>query len=343
MSTPAFLAPYLLPDHPVREQMNQWGIHQIPFLFIIDFEGLKPIALPLAEVNPECIQYQIGSWNNFQYPPQPLTDVHWKVKHPDPEAYRVKFDFVMEHLRYGNSYLTNLTMPSRITLDCDPYLIFRHAQAPYKLFLKGECCVFSPESFVKIHEDGTIDTFPMKGTRTQAQSQTHSDLLLDKKEQAEQATITDLMRNDLHGIATQVLVPQFKYIQSVVTHRGPLYQMSSHITGQLGKDWKMRLGDLLYHLLPAGSISGAPKTKTCAIIRQAENEPRGYYTGVFGVFDGLQLHSAVMIRYIEITSTGYRYRSGGGITVNSQFEKEYQELCDKVYLPIESMDEYLSL
>jgi para-aminobenzoate synthetase component 1 len=87
-------------------------------------------------------------------------------------------------------------------------------------------------------------------------------------------------------------------------------------------------------LLPAGSISGAPKKRTLEIIREAEGEPRGYYTGVFGIFDGQNLDSAVMIRFIEQSEKGLLYRSGGGITNLSQPEAEYQEMLDKVYLQV---------
>jgi para-aminobenzoate synthetase component 1 len=87
-------------------------------------------------------------------------------------------------------------------------------------------------------------------------------------------------------------------------------------------------------LLPAGSISGAPKRKTVEIIRDAEGEPRGYFTGVFGIFDGINVDSGVMIRYIENTPNGFVYRSGGGITAQSDLVQEYQEAIDKVYAPV---------
>jgi para-aminobenzoate synthetase component 1 len=85
--------------------------------------------------------------------------------------------------------------------------------------------------------------------------------------------------------------------------------------------------------LPAGSISGAPKKKTIEIIRQAEITERGYYTGIFGIFDGSALDSGVMIRFIEQKNDQMIFRSGGGITVNSQPEQEYREMIDKVYVP----------
>jgi Anthranilate/para-aminobenzoate synthases component I len=86
-------------------------------------------------------------------------------------------------------------------------------------------------------------------------------------------------------------------------------------------------------MLPAGSITGAPKIKTTQIILDAENYDRGYYSGVFGVFDGCNLDSAVMIRFIEETERGLVFKSGGGITAKSNLDDEYNEMKAKVYVP----------
>ena len=99
-------------------------------------------------------------------------------------------------------------------------------------------------------------------------------------------------------------------------------------------DFLSRLGDIIFTLLPAGSISGAPKDKTVSIIKKAESDTRGFYTGVCGYFDGENLDSAVMIRFIEQEGADLFYKSGGGITSFSDPEKEYQELIDKVYIPL---------
>ena len=85
--------------------------------------------------------------------------------------------------------------------------------------------------------------------------------------------------------------------------------------------------------MPAGSISGAPKKKTIEIIDEVEGYERGSYTGIFGIFDGNDLDSGVMIRFIEKDGAEMYYKSGGGITINSIAENEYNELIDKVYVP----------
>ena len=106
------------------------------------------------------------------------------------------------------------------------------------------------------------------------------------------------------------------------------------IEGDLSDNFNENLGSLLFSLLPAGSISGAPKKKTIEIIEDAEITDRGFFTGIFGVYDGKNLDSGVMIRYIEQTESGLIFKGGGGITAKSCPETEYQELLDKVYVPI---------
>jgi para-aminobenzoate synthetase component 1 len=110
-------------------------------------------------------------------------------------------------------------------------------------------------------------------------------------------------------------------------------QVSSQISGDLDYDYFSGLGDIFEKLLPAGSISGAPKKKTVEIIRKAETYDRGYYTGICGYYDGKNLDSGVMIRFIEDINGEFYYKSGGGITVNSNIWDEYNEMIDKVYVP----------
>ena len=86
-------------------------------------------------------------------------------------------------------------------------------------------------------------------------------------------------------------------------------------------------------LLPAGSITGTPKKSTVDILKNVENYDRGFYTGIFGIFDGKSLQSFVLIRFIEKIEDELFYKSGGGITLDSDLKLEYEELINKVYLP----------
>lgn len=139
----------------------------------------------------------------------------------------------------------------------------------------------------------------MKGTIDANQPNAKANLLNDEKEQREHYTIVDLMRNDLSMVAKNIRVSRFRYIDSIYTERGEILQTSSEICGELENNWQNTIGSILAELLPAGSISGAPKEKTVSIIQQAEKQTRGYYTGIFGIFDGENLNSAVAIRFIE--------------------------------------------
>ena len=98
-------------------------------------------------------------------------------------------------------------------------------------------------------------------------------------------------------------------------------------------NWNYNIGDILLNLLPAGSVTGTPKISTINILKNVENYDRGFYTGVFGVFDGKNLQSFVLIRFIEKIDGELFYKSGGGITSDSKVEDEYKELIDKIYLP----------
>jgi para-aminobenzoate synthetase component 1 len=200
------------------------------------------------------------------------------------------------------------------------------------LLFENRFVVFSPECFVKI-EDGIISSYPMKGTIDASIPSAEEIILNDEKEMAEHITIVDLIRNDLSIAARDVHVEKFRYLEKIETNSKNLLQVSSKIVGLLEPNYNERIGDIIFSMLPAGSISGAPKKKTVEIIQYAEQTKRGYYTGIFGYFDGRNLDSAVMIRFIEKTNKGLIYRSGGGITFMSNVNSEYQELIDKVYVP----------
>ncbi len=313
--------------------MNHLGQARIPFLFVIDFEQRQPLVLPLSEVDPAELRYDFRGVSNG-------LPKHWSNKKLilerswlDAEVYRRSFNYVQQQLQRGNSFLVNLTFPTEIRINLSLLDLFCRSQAPYRLWWNDAFVVFSPECFVRIAE-GQISTYPMKGTIDASLPDAEHQIRHDPKEMAEHATIVDLLRNDLSRHATQVRVERFRYVEEVATARAPLLQVSSEIVGQLPPDFHHRLGDLLGDLLPAGSVSGAPKSKTLQIIREAEPGPRGYYTGVMGYFDGERLDSAVMIRFIERVGERYFYRSGGGVTARSVPEAEYQELHDKVYVPV---------
>jgi len=314
------------------DELNHLGKTREPFLFIIDFEGLSPIFFPLKEI-PDTIRFAMPGYQQHMNPKASKFKFHLEKRPVPYSVYLTAFERIMHHLRQGNSYLVNLTFPTPIETGLTIEEIYELSEAPYKLLVKHQFVVFSPEPFVRIN-DGIISSYPMKGTIDASLPDAESKVLEDPKESAEHTTIVDLIRNDLSKVADNVEVVRYRYIDRIQTHEKVILQVSSEIRGSLPDGFSRHIGDILDALLPAGSISGAPKKRTLEIIREAEPEPRGYYTGIFGIFDGQNLDSAVMIRFIEQTKMGLRYHSGGGITHLSQPMAEYREMLDKVYLQI---------
>jgi len=142
------------------------------------------------------------------------------------------------------------------------------------------------------------------------------------------------LRNDLSMVGRGTTVERFRYLTEIKRKGDNLLQMSSHIQTGLAADWPSRLGDIFFTLLPAGSITGAPKQKTVEIIRAVENHDRDFYTGVAGVFSDGVVDSAILIRYLTQRNGQFYYKTGGGITTQSTWEDEYNEIREKIYLPL---------
>ena len=312
--------------------MNGLGQRKVPFLFMVDYEMNHPVILPLDEAAKGEIYFSVNGVRNFEdkiLDEQPLVFSKRPVDYP---SYQIAFNKIIGQIQRGNTFLLNLTFPTEIESNWSLRRIFEKSKAPYRLLYKDQFVLFSPESFVRI-ADGMISSYPMKGTINASQPNAAEVILADEKEKAEHATIVDLIRNDLSMVAHQVTVKRYRYLEEVITHDKTLLQVSSEITGVLPADYLSNMGTIISQLLPAGSICGAPKASTLKIIKETENYQRGYYTGVFGIFDGVNLDSSVMIRYIEQVNGKLCYKSGGGITYFSDPEKEYRELIDKVYVP----------
>ncbi len=313
-------------------KMNELGKARQPFVFLIDFDFQKPQVWEWDESRKHLL-WQTPKHTNFE-PLQKTTEpFSWEVCPVDYARYQKAFELVQHHLHGGDSYLLNLTMPSRVETNLSLDEIFYSSHSPYKIMLKNEFVCFSPEIFIRI-ENLEISSFPMKGTIDATLENAPFILKNDKKELAEHNTIVDLIRNDLSMVANQVQVKKYRYLDHIKSNRNELLQMSSQITGKLAPDYHENLGDIIARLLPAGSISGAPKKKTVDIIKAAENYDRGYYTGIFGVFDGENLDSCVLIRYLEQQNEQLIFKSGGGITFQSNCQQEYEEMVKKVYVPL---------
>lgn len=302
----------------------------IPFFIAVDFELDRALFIPLDNV-PASIHFQCGDTicNPLQSCGYP---VQIKAVPVPYSRFAAGYENIIREIKAGNSYLVNYTAASRLTTGASLSHIYASASAKYKLLVDDEFTVFSPESFITI-SGSTISTFPMKGTIDASQPNAEAIILADAKEQAEHATIVDLLRNDLSKVSNDVRVRRYRYTETVRSACASLLQVSSEISGSLLPEYDGRIGSILRELLPAGSVSGAPKNRTLEIIRNAEDGPRGFYCGIMGVYDGSSFSSGVLIRFIEQAASGLVYRSGGGITAMSDISREYEELIQKIYVP----------
>ena len=368
----------------IIDKINRLASQDEPFLFVINYQGDKAFIRLLSDINPEECLFDFegrGNWrenhseemgdfkriyeeNSREIPKEisekkkfrgtPLdSPISWQIIPPLYNNYERSFGIVKSNIMAGNSYLTNLTC--RVPVSCNLSLedIFHRAKGKYKLLLRRKrnlnpFVCFSPETFVRI-KGGRIYSYPMKGTLDASLPDAEKQLMEDRKEAAEHATIVDLIRNDLSRVAENVRVDKYRYIDVLHTNKGDILQTSSEISGRLPEDYPQHLGEILDAQLPAGSITGAPKDKTLQIIHEAEGYDRGFYTGIMGIYDQGELNSAVMIRFVEEEASPSKtekgknsevsrelyFKAGGGITSKSDCRKEYEEVIQKIYLPIQ--------
>ncbi|EGT4347731.1 aminodeoxychorismate synthase component I [Elizabethkingia anophelis] len=305
-----------------------------PFIFIIDFLKQNILLFTEEELNKNRdILVHFQKYRNYT----PKTELNKKIylqSFPETfESYKKGFDIVMKNLQLGNSYLINYTRKTKIETNLTLQDIFYHSEAKYKICYKNNWVFFSPEVFVKI-ENQKISTFPMKGTIDADIPDAENILKNDPKEKAEHYTVVDLLRNDLSIVAEDVKLVDFQRIDYLQTLKKNLYTMSSEIEGTVKPSFQNKIGTIMQKLLPAGSILGAPKDKTQEVILKSESYDRGFYTGVCGYFDGKDLDSGVMIRFIENENNQFYFKSGGGITHQSDASAEYQEMINKIYVPV---------
>jgi anthranilate/para-aminobenzoate synthase component I len=147
------------------------------------------------------------------------------------------------------------------------------------------------------------------------------------KEMQEHTMVVDLLRHDFNGVC----VPGSVFVQRPFAIRtiGSLLQMQSDVWGIPQKN--MSAGQILSQILPAGSVTGAPKKNVCAFIQQFESQSRGFYTGIFGVCEPAgDWETVVLIRSVYLGARGVYVGVGAGITTLSDPEQEWEEFCIKL-------------
>jgi para-aminobenzoate synthetase component 1 len=250
-------------------------------------------------------------------------------------AYKERFDRLHWHLRRGDCYQANLTMPIRGRWSGDPVaafwsLIERQPVHYGALVNLGGPVLLSrsPELFFNVDKDGWIETHPMKGTAARGftpeeDRQIIEAMKADEKTQAENRMIVDLLRNDISHITEvgTLDVPKLFDIETYPT----VHQMVSHVRAKLLPDLTIR--DVFAALFPCGSVTGAPKMWAMRILHELEVGPRDAYCGSIGYIapDG-RMRFNVAIRTISLFDSGEAvFNAGGGIVFDSRAEDEYAE------------------
>ena len=205
--------------------------------------------------------------------------------------------------------------------------------SPYMFYFSSddvEIAGASPETLVRL-DNGVLHTYPLAGTRPRGKSENEDlalkyDLLSDEKELAEHNMLVDLGRNDIGRISKIGTVEVDKYME--VQYFSKVMHIGSSVKGELADD-KDAL-DAVDSILPAGTLSGAPKLRACEIINELENNKRGIYGGAIGYLDfSGNLDVCIAIR-LAVKKNGKLFiRSGAGIVADSVPEKEYQECINK--------------
>ncbi len=251
------------------------------------------------------------------------------------DIYKERFERLHRHLRLGDIYQANLTMPIEARWNGDPLAAFwsliDRQPVRYGAYvdLGGPIILSrSPELFFRIDKGGWIETHPMKGTAKRGSTPAEDAEIVetmkaDIKTQAENRMIVDLLRNDVSRISQvgTLSVPKLFEVETYPT----VHQMVSHVQARLLPDLSIK--DIFAALFPCGSITGAPKIRAMEILHDLEDGPRDAYCGAIGMIspEGAMRFS-VAIRTMTLFEGGRAvFNVGGGIVFDSTDEAEYEE------------------
>lgn len=266
-----------------------------------------------------------------------------------PDFSKERYTQMVEKAKYyiheGDIFQVVLSNPQTAQAEgslFDTYRVLRTSNpSPYMFYFSSddvEITGASPETLAKL-EDGKLYTFPLAGTRPRGQNEEEDraleeELLQDAKELAEHNMLVDLGRNDIGRISKLGSVKVEKYCSierfSCVMHIG------STVSGEIRED---KDGvDAVDSILPAGTLSGAPKIRACEIIQELEGRKRGIYGGAVGYLDFTgNLDTCIGIRLAYKKNGRVCVQSGAGIVADSIPEKEYQECCNKARAVVQAI------
>ena len=253
------------------------------------------------------------------------------------EQYCAMVEKAKHHIKEGDIF--QIVLSNRLSADFEgsllnTYRILRTINpSPYMFYFSGtdvEIAGASPETLVKL-EDGVLHTFPLAGTRPRGKTEAEDKalekgLLEDEKELAEHNMLVDLGRNDLGKIS------RFGSVQVEKLHSIERYSHVMHIGSTVRGEIRDEFDglDAVRAVLPAGTLSGAPKIRACQLIAELENNKRGIYGGAIGYIDFTgNLDTCIAIRIAYKKNGKVFVRSGAGIVADSVPEMEYQECINK--------------
>lgn len=268
--------------------------------------------------------------------------------HPgvDKEDYCKMVEKAKEYIYEGDIFQVVLSNPLTAKAKgslFDTYRVLRTSNpSPYMFYFSSddiEVAGASPETLAKL-ENGQVCTFPLAGTRKRGMTEEEDqelekELLADEKELAEHNMLVDLGRNDVGKISQPGTVKVDKYME--IQRYSHVMHIGSTVTGKIRKD-KDAL-DVVDAILPAGTLSGAPKIRACEIIAELEQEKRGIYGGAVGYLDFAgNVDTCISIR-LAYKKNGYiRVQSGAGIVADSIPENEFQECLNKAGAVLQAVE-----
>ena len=272
--------------------------------------------------------------------------------------YLAAVERIREHIRAGDTYQTNLTQQLRCSMlpGMTPQYVFRRLRrdhpAPFSAFLRRSQSTVvsaSPERFFRITRSGEIEASPIKGTRPRGKDgvddqRLRSELLSSAKDRAENTMIVDLVRNDLGRVCEFGTVAVGKLCD--IEEHPTLFHLVSTVRGKLRS--KIKFSEILRATFPCGSITGAPKVRTMQIIDGLEDSSRGLSMGAIGVhlpeewnYGNTKIESvfdlSVAIRTMLVGDGEAVFNVGGGIVIDSDPEKEFEESILKARALLKAM------
>ncbi len=263
----------------------------------------------------------------------------------DKEQYCEMVEKAKKHIHEGDIF--QIVLSNRLSAGFEgslfnTYRVLRTINpSPYMFYFSGtdvEIAGASPETLVKL-EDGVLHTFPLAGTRPRGKTEKEdkeleAGLLADEKELAEHNMLVDLGRNDLGKIS------KFGTVEVEKLHSIERYSHVMHIGSTVRGEIRDEFDglDAVSAVLPAGTLSGAPKIRACQLIAELENNKRGIYGGAIGYIDFTgNLDTCIAIRIAYKKNGKVFVRSGAGIVADSVPEKEYQECINKAAAVINAL------